>query len=85
MSIVNLIHLFFGIIGFLTGLFPFSIAFTTISSFIAGVVSYVPDFTTYVGYVYYFIPKNVLSPLILVSTSCLTFRISMALVNLIWW
>ena len=85
MIVTNLIHLFFTIIGYLTGILPFTLALATIQGFITNVATYVPDFATYVGYVYYFIPKNIISPLIMVSTSCLTFRISMALVNLIWW
>ena len=85
MLVTTLIKGFFLIVGYTSGIIQLHTAIVNIKDFLVNYATYVPIFSTYVGYVYFFIPKNILAPLIAVTLGTLTVRIFSAIVNLIWW
>ena len=75
----------FRVLDTLFSLFGLDTLFGLIQTFFTTASSFVPTFTTYLGYVCYFIPMSYLKPLLFISIGTVGLRSVMAILHLIKW
>ena len=80
--LITLITFFWGSVNHFFTLLQISNAIANIGSLISNFLTYVPSFSTFISYVYFFIPKGALQPLCIVALSCGLIRLGFSLIKI---